>query len=189
MTLAETASIFCEQIVRRSVLEDASDEVALAILEDALRAANQTVVDILSRFQFESRCFEGREARELSASEMRAIMVEAQRDTYGEGLDDSSLHPYMWAAKPHYYSSSRSFYNFPYMFGLLFGLGLFAQYQRSPQAFLEVYDDLLSSTGMADAASLAARFDIDIRTPDFWRSSLNVIAQDVERYESLVASL
>ncbi|MEW5882843.1 MAG: M3 family oligoendopeptidase [Armatimonadota bacterium] len=189
MTLAETASIFCEQIVRRSVLEDASDEVALAILEDALRAANQTVVDILSRFQFESRCFEGREARELSASEMRAIMVEAQRDTYGEGLDDSSLHPYMWAAKPHYYSSSRSFYNFPYMFGLLFGLGLFAQYQRSPQAFLEVYDDLLSSTGMADAASLAARFDIDIRAPDFWRSSLNVIAQDVERYESLVASL
>lgn len=189
MTLAETASIFCEQIVRRSILEDAPDEVAVAILEDALRAANQTVVDILSRFQFESRCFEGREARELSASEMRAIMVEAQRDTYGEGLDDSSLHPYMWAAKPHYYSSSRSFYNFPYMFGLLFGLGLFAQYHRTPQAFLEVYDDLLSSTGMADAAALAARFDIDIRTPDFWRSSLNVIAQDVERYESLVASL
>jgi len=189
MTLAETASIFCEQIVRRSVLEDAPDEVALAILEDALRAANQTVVDILSRFQFESRCFEGREGRELSASEMRTIMLDAQRDTYGEGLDDSALHPYMWAAKPHYYSSSRSFYNFPYMFGLLFGLGLFAQYQRSPQAFLEVYDDLLSSTGMADAASLAARFDIDIRTPEFWRSSLNVVAQDVERYESLVASL
>ena len=189
MTLAETASIFCEQIVRRSVLEDAPDEVALAILEDALRAANQTVADILSRFQFESRCFDGREGRELSASEMRTIMLDAQRDTYGEGLDDSALHPYMWAAKPHYYSSSRSFYNFPYMFGLLFGLGLFAQYQRSPQAFLEVYDDLLSSTGMADAASLAARFDIDIRTPEFWRSSLNVVAQDVERYESLVASL
>jgi pepF/M3 family oligoendopeptidase len=189
MTLAETASIFCEQIVRRSALEEASDDAALAILEDALRAACQVVVDILSRYQFESQCFERRSERELSPSEMCAIMAQAQRDTYGDGLDQGALHPYMWAAKPHYYSSTRSFYNFPYMFGLLFGLGLFDQYQRSPQAFLEVYDDLLSSTGMADAASLAARFDIDIRTPDFWRSSLDVIAQDVERYESLVASL
>lgn len=189
MTLAETASIFCEQIVRRSALEEASDQAALAILEDALRAACQVVVDILSRYQFESQCFDRRSERELSPSEMCSIMSQAQRDTYGDGLDQDALHPYMWAAKPHYYSSSRSFYNFPYMFGLLFGLGLFAQYQRSPQTFLEVYDDLLSSTGMADAASLAARFDIDIRTPDFWRSSLGVIAQDVERYESLVASL
>lgn len=188
MTLAETASIFCEQIVRRSALEEASDEAALAILEDALRAACQVVVDILSRYQFESQCFERRNERELSPSEMCAIMAQAQRDTYGDGLDQDALHPYMWAAKPHYYSSSRSFYNFPYMFGLLFGLGLFAQYQRSPQTFLDVYDDLLSSTGMADAASLAARFDIDIRTPDFWRSSLSVIAQDVDRYESLVAT-
>ncbi|MER3413638.1 MAG: oligoendopeptidase F [Armatimonadota bacterium] len=189
MTLAETASIFCEQIVRRGALEEAPDDVALAILEDALRAASQVVVDILSRYQFESRCFEHREKRELSVSEMCEIMLEAQRATYGDGIDEEALHPYMWAAKPHYYSSMRSFYNFPYMFGLLFGLGLFAQYQRSQQAFLEVYDDLLSSTGMADAASLAARFEIDIRKPDFWRSSLNVIAQDVERYESLVASL
>lgn len=189
MTLAETASIFCEQIVRRSALEDAPNEVALAILEDALRAACQVVVDILSRYQFESRCFELRSERELSASEMCAIMLEAQRDTYGDGLDQTALHPFMWAAKPHYYSSSRSFYNFPYMFGLLFGLGLFAHYRRSAQTFLNVYDDLLSSTGMADAASLAARFDIEIRTPDFWRSSLNVIGQDIERYESLVASL
>lgn len=189
MTLAETASIFCEQIVRRSALEEAEGEVALAVLEDALRAACQVVVDILSRYYFESRCFERREERELSASEMCAIMLQAQRETYGDGLDEKALHPYMWAVKPHYYSSSRSFYNFPYMFGLLFGLGLFAQYQRSPQTFLEVYDDLLSSTGMADAASLAAHFDIDIRKPDFWRSSLGVIAQDVERYESLVAVL
>lgn len=188
MTLAETASIFCEQIVRRSALEEASDEAALAILEDALRAACQVVVDILSRYQFESQCFERRNERELSPSEMCAIMAQAQRDTYGDGLDQDALHPYMWAAKPHYYSSSRSFYNFPYMFGLLFGLGLFAHYQRSPQTFLDVYDDLLSSTGMADAASLAARFHIDIRTPDFWRSSLSVIAQDVDRYESLVAT-
>jgi oligoendopeptidase F len=93
----------------------------------------------------------------------------------------------MWAVKSHYYSPGRSFYNFPYMFGLLFGLGLYARYQRDPEGFKASYDDLLSSTGMADAATLAARFGIDIRTPDFWRASLDVVRGDIARFEQLVA--
>ncbi len=186
MTLAETASIFCEQIVRRGALEKASPQEQLAILEDALRAACQVVVDITSRYLFESRCFEKRKERELSASEMCDLMRTAQEETYGDGLTEE-LHPYMWAAKPHYYSSSRSFYNFPYMFGLLFGLGLYAHYQNEVEGFVEEYNNLLSSTGMADAASLAARFDIEIRSESFWESSLAVIAEDVERYDALVS--
>jgi pepF/M3 family oligoendopeptidase len=185
MTLAETASIFCEQIVRRGALEEATPSEQLVILEDALRAACQVVVDITSRYLFESRCFEKRRERELSAGEMCELMRSAQEETYGDGLTED-LHPYMWAAKPHYYSSSRSFYNFPYMFGLLFGLGLYAHYQREAEGFVEEYNDLLASTGMADAATLAARFDIDIRSESFWESSLAVIAEDVERYERLV---
>ena len=94
----------------------------------------------------------------------------------------------MWAVKPHYYSGGRSFYNYPYMFGLLFGLGLYARYQTEPADFHEGYDDLLSSTGMADAASLANRFGIDIQTPEFWRSSLDVIREDIDRFEGLVAA-
>ncbi len=94
----------------------------------------------------------------------------------------------MWAVKGHYYSSARSFYNFPYMFGLLFGLGLYARYQQDPAAFRASYDDLLSSTGLADAATLAARFGIDIRTPDFWRASLDVVRQDIDRFEALVGA-
>ena len=92
----------------------------------------------------------------------------------------------MWAVKPHYYNTGRSFYNFPYMFGLLFGLGLYARYQADPEAFRAGYDDLLASTGMADAATLAARFGIDMRTPEFWRASLDIIRADVDRFESLV---
>mgnify|MGYP000974669483 FL=1 len=113
-------------------------------------------------------------------------MLDAQRQTYGDGLDQSRLHPYMWAVKGHYYSTGRSFYNYPYMFGLLFGLGLYARYQADPTAFKASYDDLLSSTGLADAATLAARFGIDIRTPDFWRASLDLIRRDIDRFEQLV---
>jgi oligoendopeptidase F len=94
----------------------------------------------------------------------------------------------MWAVKGHYYSPSRSFYNYPYLFGLLFGLGLFANYQARPEGFQERYDEMLASTGRASAAELAARFGIDLRSREFWRSSLDVIRTDIERFEELVTS-
>lgn len=186
MTLAETASIFCETIIRHAAMRDANHEEQVSILEASLQNSCQVVVDISSRFLFESRLFEKRLERELTVDELCGLMLEAQKETYGDGLDQSKLHPYMWAVKQHYYRAGLSFYNFPYMFGLLFGLGLYAQYQQDPQTFRRSYDDLLSSTGLDDAATLAARFGIDIRTPDFWRSSLDIIRADIDQFEDLI---
>ena len=185
MTLAETASIFCETIIRNAALQRAGTQEQIAILEASLQGSCQIVVDISSRFLFEQRLFEKRKQRELSIDELNALMLETQSETYGDGLDASALHPYMWAMKPHYYSTELSFYNYPYMFGLLFGLGLYARYQHDPETFKTGYDDLLSSTGLADAATLAERFGIDIRSVDFWRSSLNIIRADIDRFEAL----
>lgn len=186
MTLAETASIFCETIVKKAALAKTEPEEQLVILETSLQGMCQVVVDISSRFLFEQAVFAKRQQRELSVPELNSLMLDAQKQTYGEGLDENLLHPYMWAAKGHYYSSSRSYYNYPYMFGLLFGLGLYARYQETPSTFREEYDDLLSRTGMGDADELSARFGIDIRTPDFWRSSLDVIRADIDRFIELV---
>ncbi len=185
MTLAETASNFCETIVREAALEKAPPQEQLLIIEASLQDALQVIVDITSRFIFERGVFDKRAERELSVQELNALMLDAQRATYGDGLDPEALHPYMWAVKPHYYGST--FYNFPYMFGLLFSLGLYARYRESPEGFVERYDALLSNTGMANAATLAARFDIDIRSPEFWRASLDLISADVDRFEQLVA--
>ena len=186
MTLAETASIFCETIVKRAALARAGRGEGLMILEASLQGTCQVVVDITSRFLFEQSVIEKRRERELSVDEMCALMADAQRQTYGDGLDENALHPYMWAVKGHYYGAS--FYNYPYMFGLLFGLGLFAHYLRDPEPFRARYDELLSRTGMADAATLAAGFDIDIRDKDFWASSLAVIREDIDRFEQLAAA-
>lgn len=185
MTMAETASIFCETIVRNAALEEADRAETLEILEAFLRGACQVVVDITSRFIFETSVFDGRSERELAASELCALMLDAQRQTYGDALDEQVLHAYMWAAKGHYYSSGRSFYNYPYMFGLLFGLGLYAEYQRAPQGFQERYDELLASTGLAGPAELATRMGIDLRSPAFWRASLDVVRKDIDRFEAL----
>ena len=185
MTLAETASIFCETIVRNAVMRSAAPAEQAEILESSLVNACQVVVDITSRFEFERRVFEQRQARELSIDELCAIMRDAQLATYGDGLDPDALHPFMWAAKGHYYNAANSFYNFPYMFGLLFGLGLYARYQNDPEGFKVGYDDLLASTGLDSAAALAERMEIDIRSPAFWRASLDTIRAEIDRFEHL----
>ena len=182
MTLAETASIFCETIVQGQALESVSGDERLYVLETSLMGHAQVVVDIHSRFLFESSVFEAREKRDLSPAELSRLMTNAQQATYGDAL--SSLHPYMWAVKPHYYGSS--FYNYPYTFGLLFGLGLYARYQQDPESFRAQYDELLSRTGMDAAATLAAGFGIDTRDEGFWQSSLDVIRANIAEYEKLV---
>ena len=186
MTLAETASIFCETIITEAALAAASSpDEELAILEAFLIGATQVIVDITSRFLFEQEVFTRRVNSELSADDFCEIMVRFQKATYGEGLDENFLHPYMWAWKPHYYGPRLSFYNYPYAFGLLFGLGLYAIYRERGASFVPQYEELLASTGEADAAALAMRFGIDIRKPEFWQSSLSIIEQRIERYLQL----
>jgi oligoendopeptidase F len=186
MTLAETASIMCETIVSQAVLKEAgSQEETLAVLENSLINASQVIVDIYSRYLFEKEVFEKREQAELSAEELCEIMEQAQKDTYGDGLDERYLQKYMWTWKPHYYRTGLSFYNFPYAFGLLFGTGLYAIYQQKGEAFVPDYINLLASTGEAPAADLAARFGIDIRTKKFWADSLAVIGGQVDQYCAL----
>src|SRR5262249_9335326 len=111
-------------------------------------------------------------------------MLDAQDRSYGDGLDPDHRHPYMWAVKPHYFTP---FYNWPYTFGLLFGIGLFASYRSDPDRFRSGYDDLLSSTGLAAATTRAGRFGIDIRDRAFWASSLDVVREHIETHGALVA--
>jgi oligoendopeptidase F len=183
MTLAETASTMCETIVAEAVLAATKDpQEELAVLEAQIQGAGQVVVDIYSRYLFESEVFERRDKAELSADDFCEIMERAQKATYGDGLDERYLQKFMWTWKPHYYSPGLSFYNFPYAFGLLFATGLYAIYQQRGAAFVEDYKKLLASTGEANAASLAKRFGIDIRTRKFWDDSLAIIGKQIDRF-------
>src|SRR5688572_21142521 len=119
MALAETASIFCETIMVEAGLGAADGAARLEIVEGDLQGACQVVVDIHSRFLFEQAVFGARARRTISAAEACELMLDAQDRTYGDALDPNARHPWMWAAKPHYYGST--FYNWPYTFGLLFG--------------------------------------------------------------------
>jgi pepF/M3 family oligoendopeptidase len=187
MTLAETASIMCETIVTSALMKEVKNPLEeLAILESQINGDSQVIVDIYSRYLFEKEVFERREKAELNADELCEIMENAQKATYGDGLDERYLQKWMWTWKPHYYSGGLSFYNFPYAFGLLFATGLYAIYQQRGTEFVKDYMDLLASTGEAPAADLAARFGIDIRTRKFWEDSLKIAEKRVDRFCEIV---
>jgi oligoendopeptidase F len=188
MALAETASIFCETLLVADAITGATSPAErLAILDVDLAGACQVVVDIHSRFLFEHDVFNVRRTRTLAPSELCDLMLDSQQQAYGDGIDLDTRHPYMWALKPHYYSTH--FYNWPYTYGLLFGIGLYAEYQRDPERFRAGYDELLSLCGLASAAELAGRFGIDVQSGAFWSASLDVLRTRIGEYERLAASL
>jgi oligoendopeptidase F len=165
-----------------------SESEQLSIISESLQESNTLVANIQSRFLFEQRLFERRQERELSVDELCAVTLESEREIYGDAVDADVLQPYAWASIPHFYFAGDPYYNFPYMFGLLFALGLYARYRKDPDEFRTGYDELLASTGEADAATLCARFGIDIRQPAFWRESLDIIRKDIDRFEALVGA-
>jgi len=182
MPIAETASIFCETIIATAAMKNASDEEVFAILENDISGAGQVIVDIYSRYLFETELFKRRQEGSVPVKELKEIMLWAQKEAYGDGLDPNVLHPNMWTCKPHYYYADYNFYNFPYAFGLLFAKGLYAVYLQRGEAFVEQYDQLLSVTGKMNIADVAKIMDVDVRNVDFWRGSLRLIEEDIEKW-------
>lgn len=185
MPIAETASTFCETIIKKAAIKDASKNEALAILETEISDCTQVIVDIYSRFLFEKSFFEARKGSSLSVEEINDLMLDAQREAYGDGLDPDFLHPYMWTWKPHYYDAEYNYYNFPYAFGLLFAKGLYAEYLKKGKTFSKEYEKLLSITGKNKIADVARVMGIDINDTEFWRNSLKTIEEDIEEFIDL----
>ncbi|MEG0844197.1 MAG: M3 family oligoendopeptidase [Romboutsia sp.] len=185
MPIAETASTFCETIIKKAAIKNATKEEAMAILESEISDCTQVIVDIYSRFLFEKSVFEKRKESALSVEDIKELMLNAQREAYGDGLDPNYLHPYMWAWKPHYYSADSNYYNFPYAFGLLFAKGLYAKYIEIGQDFSKDYENLLSVTGKNKIEDVAKIMGIDTHAKEFWESSLKIIEEDIEKFIEL----
>ena len=185
MPVAETASTFNENIIMNTAIKEASDEEKIVLIESQLQDTTQIIVDIYSRYLFESAVFENREQSFMFSKDLEEMMLSAQKEAYGDGLDQSYLHPYMWACKPHYYSTGLSFYNFPYAFGGLFSKGLYAIYQEQPEGFVEKYQELLRATTVSSVEDTAKVLGVDVSTPEFWKKALAEVAESIEAFIAL----
>ena len=185
MPLAETASTFNECVVMASAIKKAADDQEkLALIESQLQDATQIICDIYSRFRFEKSVFEKRPEEFMHADTLCSLMLDAQKASYGDGLDPETLHPYMWVCKGHYYGPT--FYNFSYAFGGLFARGLYAQYEQEGEAFIPKYNKLLYTTPIATAEDVAKVADIDLTDKAFWRGALQTIADQIDLFCELV---
>ena len=183
MPVAETASTFNEVFLGAYALKQATnDEEKLALLESALLENCQCVVDIYSRYIFETAVFDQCEDKFLMAEDLKKLMLEAQTKAYGDGLDPEYMHPYMWACKSHYYSSSLSFYNFPYTFGNLFAEGLYALYLKEGDSFVGKYKEMLRNTPKSTIEEDGQFMGIDLTDKKFWEDSLKLIASQIDEY-------
>lgn len=182
MPVAETASTFNENVILQAAIAESEGDERLALLESQLQGTTQIICDIYSRYLFETAVFDKRRNSFMFADELCGMMLEAQKKAYGDGLDHDALHPYMWVCKGHYYSTGRSFYNFPYAFGGLFAGGLYAKYLEEGQAFVPKYREMLTATTVSTVEDVAAMAGIDITKPDFWRKSLKLVADQIDLF-------
>ena len=186
MPVAETASTFNECVVMNAAIAAATDrEEKLALIESQLSDATQIICDIYSRYRFESAVFANRQNQFLPAEELCKMMLEAQKQSYGDGLDESCLHPYMWVCKSHYYGGV-SFYNFPYAFGGLFARGLYAQYEKEGRSFLPKYKKLLHETPVRTVEEAARVADIDLTDRTFWEQGLQILSDEIDQFLALL---
>ena len=187
MPLAETASIFCQTLMTKKMLNDLDDPLEkLTVVEQSLQEDSQCIVDILSRYLFETDVLSKPVEVSISSEEMCKMMLDAQSKTYGDGLDKEYMHPYMWLCKSHYYSAGLNFYNWPYAFGTLYGKGLYKQYLKDKDGFVKKYDEMLRRTGYMSVEEVAASMGIDVTKKAFWKESIDFILEDVELFKKLL---
>ena len=185
MPLAETASTFNECVVMASAIGKAADDAErISLIESQLQDTTQIICDIYSRYLFEDRVLREREEKFMDADTLCSYMLQAQKECYGDGLDENCQHPYMWVNKSHYYGET--FYNFPYAFGGLFARGLYAQYEKEGKDFLPKYKKLLYTTTVATAEDTAMVAGIDLTDKEFWRSALQTVADQIDLFCRLV---
>jgi oligoendopeptidase F len=186
MTLAETASIFAETLVRDALLDQArTREEKRAIAWEDGSAAVTFLLNIPARFTFEQKLVEARQQGFVIADNLKGMMRDSWQHWYEDSL--ASYDEMFWASKLHFSISQLGFYNYPYLFGYLFSLGIYAQRERYGEAFNELYTTLLRDTGTRTAEDLVQQhLQQDIRQPEFWQASLDIVDRAVGQLEALV---
>ncbi|EMQ2878050.1 M3 family oligoendopeptidase [Vibrio navarrensis] len=189
MTLAETASIFAENIVQDYLIAKAqSDEEKLEMLWEELSSALALMINIPVRYEFEKAFYQQRSDGELSADELCALMSSTWQEWYGEAMSESD--PYFWASKLHFSISDISFYNYPYLFGYLFSKGIYAQRSEKGEQFYQDYVSLLRDTGsMMAEAVVFQHLAMDLTQDEFWQKSIDLISAKVDEFERLLAKV
>ncbi|WHA09043.1 M3 family oligoendopeptidase [Enterococcus montenegrensis] len=185
MNVAETASTFAELIVADATLKGATTKAEKINLLDAkMQNAIAMFMNIHARFIFENDFYTARQQGLVAPEKITEMMVAAQKEAYADGL--AKYHPHFWAAKLHFFIDDVPFYNFPYTFGYLFSMGIYAQAMKSDGNFEDQYIALLRDTAAMTTEDLAQKhLNVDLTKPDFWQAGIDMVLHDINDFMTL----
>jgi oligoendopeptidase F len=188
LTLAETASVFGEQLTFNYILaQETSPEKRQHIIAGKVEDMLNTVVRQVAFYQFEEAIHAARVEGELTAEEISGLWMKLQAESFGDAIVlDDIYHPF-WMYISHFFHTP--FYVYAYAFGDCLVNSLYAVYTERKAAgqgaaFEQDYLDMLRAGGTLHHKELLAPFGIDIVQPDFWQKGLNHIAALIDMLDA-----
>ena len=187
LTLAETASVFGEELVFGRMLADVSDdERRLGLLAERVDGAIATVFRQMAMNRFEHLVHTRRRSEgELSADRINETWVETQSELFGDSVEITGGYRMWWSYVPHFMNTPG--YVYAYAYGLLLALSVYSRYLDAGESFVPHYIELLSAGGSRSPEELAEIVGIDLTDPGFWDAGLALVEEQLAEAEALAA--
>jgi oligoendopeptidase F len=184
LTLAETASVFGEQIVFGRLLELAeTPDSRLSLLTESMDGAVATVFRQVAMNRFEHLVHtERREAGELSVERFGELWMESQSELLGDAVELTGNYGSWWSYIPHFIGSPG--YVYAYAYGQLLALAVYGRYEEEGDAFVPAYLDLLAAGGSRSPEELGTIVGVDLADPGFWDLGLAIVDRQLEAAEN-----
>ena len=182
LTLAETASVFGEQLTFQALLAAEPDAAKRRfMLASKVEDMLNTVVRQIAFHEFERRLHGERRDGELSPERIGDIWLETQQESLGPAFRLDPEYRDYWIYISHFVHSP--FYVYAYAFGDCLVNALYAAYQAAPDGFAGKYLALLKAGGTLHHRELLAPFGLDAGDAKFWDKGLSVIGGMIDRLE------
>lgn len=183
LTLAETASVFGEQLTFRALLDAAGPERRKLMLASKVEDMLNTVVRQIAFFKFERQVHAARREGELTPDRLGEIWLGVQKESLGPAIRFDQDYSSFWCYIPHFIHSP--FYVYAYAFGDCLVNALYARYQDAEAGFQDKYFAMLKAGGTLRHQELLKPFGLDASDPAFWSKGLNVIGGFIDELEKL----
>lgn len=184
LTLAETASVFGEQLTFQKILKNEKDEkLKKLIIAEKIEDMINTVVRQIAFLEFEKKVHNARKNGEISLEKLCEFWMEIQKESLGDIFKFDEEYKYFWCYIPHFIHSP--FYVYSYAFGDCLVNSLYGIYKSGEIGnFEEKYLQMLESGGTKHHSDLLAPFNIKISDPKFWQAGLDVIIDYINQLEA-----
>jgi oligoendopeptidase F len=179
LTLAETASVFGEELVFGRLLQETRDpEARLSLLAEAIEGQIATVFRQIAMNRYEHALHTARrEEGELSVDRINELWLTAQADMMGDAVELSEGYKTWWSYVPHFINTPG--YVYAYAYGQLLALSVYRRYEEEGDAFVPAYLDLLRAGGSRSPEELGQIVGVDLADPGFWDAGLDLVERQL----------